>query len=92
MGLFFYAQNLGEQHAHFKKNTAEINAIEGFELRKLLTLRRKQLNCHLYILENDDSVDDLERAIGFPVMTNIFDGMKYASCCAIRSLTKMALI
>ena len=68
------------------KNADEINAIEGVELRKLLTSRRKQLNCQLYILENDDSVDDLEKAIGFPVMINIFDGVRYPDpdfvpCC-----------
>ena len=68
------------------KNADEINAIEGVELRQLLTSRRKQLNCHLYILENDDTPDDLERAIGFPVMTNIFDGVRYPDpdfvpCC-----------
>ena len=68
------------------KNADEINSVEGFELRQLLTSRRKQLNCHLYILENDDTADDLERAIGFPVMTNIFDGVRYPDqdfvpCC-----------
>ena len=68
------------------KNADEINAIEGVELRQLLTSRRKQLNCHLYIMENDDTADDLERAIGFPVMTNIFDGVRYPDpdfvpCC-----------
>ena len=68
------------------KNTAEINAIEGVELRQLLTSRHHQLNSDLYILENDDTADDLERAIGFPVMTNIFDGVRYPDpdfipCC-----------
>ena len=68
------------------KNADEINSIEGFELRQLLTSRRKQLNCHLYMMETDDSVDDLERAIGFPVMTNIIDGVRYPDpdfvpCC-----------
>ena len=68
------------------KNADEINSIEGVELRQLLTSRRKQLKGHLYILENDDTADDLERAIGFPVMTNIFDGVRYPDpdfvpCC-----------
>ncbi len=70
------------------KNDVEINSIEGIELRQLLTSRRKQLNSDLYLMENHDSVDDLERAIGFPVMTNIFDGVRYPvpdfiPCCEV---------
>jgi hypothetical protein len=34
------------------KNADEINAIEGIELRQLLTSRRKQLNSDLYLMEN----------------------------------------
>ena len=68
------------------KNTDEIKAIEGVALRRLLTSRHQQLNCHLYMMENDDSSDDLERTIGFPVMTNSFDGVRYPDpdfvpCC-----------
>jgi hypothetical protein len=59
------------------KNADEINSIEGIELRQLLTSRRKQLNSDLYLMEDYDTADDLERAIGFPVMTNIFDGLRY---------------
>ena len=51
------------------------------DIHKLITLRLTQLDTILstpmIIMEQGDSLSDIEKEIGFPILTNLFDDISY---------------
>ena len=63
------------------QNLSQLNSITDPEILKLVKLRHDQLGDELFgsaiIIEAGDSISDIEEEIGFFVMTNLFDGVRY---------------
>jgi hypothetical protein len=62
-------------------NTSQLNTIIDQNILKLVTLRLSQLDSNLptpmIIMEPGDSLSDIEKEIGFPILTNLFDDISY---------------
>ncbi len=62
-------------------NRSQLNTITDPDIRKLITLRLTQLDSTLptpmIIMEPGDSLSDIEKEIGFPILTNLFDDISY---------------
>ena len=62
-------------------NTSQLNTIIDQNILKLVTLRLSQLDSNLptpmIIMEPGDSLSDIEKEIGFPILTNLFDDTTY---------------
>ena len=63
------------------QNLSQLNSITDPEILKLVKLRHDQLGDELFgsaiIIEAGDSISDIEEEIGFFVMTNLFDDVRY---------------
>ena len=64
------------------QNLSQLDLITDTEILKLVKLRHDQLGDEMFdsaiIVEVGDSISDIEEEIGFFVMTNFFDGVRYA--------------
>jgi hypothetical protein len=62
-------------------NRSQLNTIIDQDILKLVTLRLSQLDSNLptpmIIIEPKDSLSDIEKEIGFPILTNLFDDITY---------------
>ncbi len=63
------------------QNRSQLHHITDPDIRKLLTLRLSQLGSTLtapmIIMEPGDSLSDIEKEIGFSILTNLFDDVRY---------------
>ena len=63
------------------QNLSQLDLITDPDILKLLKLRYSQLGDEMFgsviIIEAGDSISDIEEEIGFFVMTNLFDGVRY---------------
>jgi hypothetical protein len=63
------------------QNPSQLNTIIDPDIRKLVTLRLAQLDPNLptpmIIIEAGDSLTDIEKEIGFSILTNLFDDISY---------------
>ena len=64
------------------KSPSSFDSITDHDILKLVKLRHDQLGDALFdsviIIETGDTVEDIENEIGFFVMTNLFDGVRYS--------------
>ena len=62
-------------------NRSQLPLIINPDIHKLITLRLAQLGSTLpspmIIIEAGDSLSDIEKEIGFPILTNLFDDISY---------------
>ena len=62
-------------------NRSQLNTIIDPDILKLVTLRLSQLDTILstpmIIMEPGDSLSDIEKEIGFSILTNLFDDISY---------------
>jgi hypothetical protein len=63
------------------QNLSQLNSITDRDIYKLVKLRHDQLGDEMFgsviIIEAGDSISDIEEEIGFFVMTNLFEGVRY---------------
>ena len=63
------------------QNRSQLNTIIDQNILKLVTLRLAQLGSTLptpmLIMEQGDSLSSIEKEIGFPILTNLFDDLCY---------------
>ena len=63
------------------KNQYQLHHISDPDILKLVTLRLSQLGSTLtapmIIMEPGDCLSDIEKEIGFPILTNLFDDISY---------------
>jgi len=64
------------------KSPSSIDFITDPDILKLVKMRHDQLGDEMFdsaiIIEAGDSISDIEQEIGFFVMTNFFDGVRYS--------------
>ena len=62
-------------------NRSQLPLIINPDIHKLITLRLAQLDTILstpmIIIEAGDSLSDIEKELGFPILTNLFDDISY---------------
>ena len=62
-------------------NRFQLNTIIDPDIHKLVNLRLTQLDTTLpspmIIMQTGDSLSDIEKEIGFPILTNLFDDISY---------------
>ena len=62
-------------------NRSQLPLIINPDIHKLITLRLAQLKSTLptpmIIIEHGDSLSSIEKEIGFPILTNLFDDISY---------------
>ena len=63
------------------QNRSQLHLITDPDILKLVTLRLAQLESNIpspmIIVEPGDSLSDIEKEIGFPILTNLFDDISY---------------
>ena len=63
------------------QNLSQLDLITDPDILKLLKLRHDQLGDELFgsaiIIEAGDSISDIEEEIGFSILTNLFDGVRF---------------
>ena len=63
------------------QNLSQLNLITDPDILKLVKLRHDQLGDELFdsvfIIEAGDSISDIEEEIGFSILTNLFDDVRY---------------
>ena len=63
------------------QNLSQLNSITDPEILKLVKLRHDQLGDELFgsaiIIEAGDSISDIEEEIGFSILTNLFDDVRF---------------
>ena len=63
------------------QNRSQLNTITDLDIRKLVNLRLTQLDSTLptpmIIVEPGDSISSIEKGIGFPILTNLFEDIRY---------------
>ena len=63
------------------QNRSQLTLIINPDIHKLITLRLAQLDTILstpmIIIEAGDSLSDIEKELGFPILTNLFDDISY---------------
>jgi hypothetical protein len=63
------------------KGPSQLNSITGSDSLKLANLRLAQLNSILHnqmiIVEPGNTVDNIEKEIGFPILINFFDNIRF---------------
>ncbi len=63
------------------QNLSQLNSITDPEILKLVKLRHDQLGDELFgsaiIIEAGDSISDIEQEIGFSILTNLFDDVRF---------------
>ena len=62
-------------------NQSQLNTITDPDIRKLVTLRLTQLDSTLptpmIIVESGDTLSSIDKEIGFSILTNLFDDVRY---------------
>ena len=62
-------------------NRSQLNTIINPDIHKLVTLRLSQLgptlSTPMIIIEHGDSLSDIEKELGFSILTNLFDDISY---------------
>ena len=62
-------------------NTSQLNTITDPYIHKLVTFRLSQLDSTIptpmIIVQTGDCLSDIEKEIGFPILTNLFDDTTY---------------
>ena len=60
---------------------SQLNLVTAADILDLLRLRFEQLNLEMnvtmFIVEPRETVEDIEEEIGFPILTNLFDDVRY---------------
>ena len=78
---FFFAQNIGRNHMLILKSPSSIDSITDPDILKLVKLRHDQLGDEMFdsviIIEAGDSLSDIEQEIGFSILTNLFDDVRF---------------
>ena len=63
------------------QNLSQLNSITDPEILKLVKLRHDQLGDEMFgsaiIIEAGDSISDIEEEIGFSILTNLFDDVRF---------------
>ena len=63
------------------KSPSSIDSITDHDILKLVKLRHDQLGDEMFdsviIIEAGDSISDIEQEIGFSILTNLFDDVRY---------------
>ena len=63
------------------QNLSQINIITDPDILKLIKLRHDQLGDEMFgsmiIIEAGDSISDIEQEIGFSILTNLFDDVRF---------------
>ncbi len=63
------------------KSPSSIDSITDHDILKLVKLRHDQLGDEMFdsaiIIEAGDSLSDIEQEIGFSILTNLFDDVRY---------------
>jgi hypothetical protein len=63
------------------QNLSQLNSITDPDILKLVKLRHSQLGDEMFdsvfIIEAGDTVQDIEQEIGFSILTNLFDDIRY---------------
>jgi hypothetical protein len=63
------------------KYPSSIDSITDPDILKLVKLRHSQLGDEMFdsviIIEAGDSLSDIKKEIGFPILTNLFDDVRY---------------
>jgi hypothetical protein len=63
------------------KSPSSIDSITDPNILKLVKMRHDQLGDEMFdsvfIIEADDTVEDIEQEIGFSILTNLFDDISY---------------
>ena len=63
------------------KSPSSFDSITAPNILKLIKLRHDQLGDEMFgsviIIEAGDSLSDIEKEIGFPILTNLFDDVRY---------------
>ena len=79
-GLFF-AQNIERPPMLILKPPSSFDSITDLDILKLVKLRHDQLGDKMFgsviIVEISDTVEDIKNEIGFFVMTNLFDDVRF---------------
>ena len=64
------------------QNLSQLDLITDPDILKLVKLRHSQLGDEMFgsaiIIKAGDSISDIEEEIGFFIMTNFFDGVRYS--------------
>jgi hypothetical protein len=62
-------------------NRSQLNTITDLDIHKLVILRLTQLDSihpsPMIIMEPGDSLSSIEKELGFPILTNLFDDISY---------------
>ena len=78
---FFFAQNIERTPMLILKPPSSFDSITDLDILKLIKLRHDQLGDELFgsviIVEAGDTVEDIEKEIGFSILTNLFDDVRY---------------
>ena len=78
---FFFAQNIERTLMLILKYPSSFNSITDPDILKLVKLRHDQLGDEMFgsmiIIEAGDSLSDIEKEIGFSILTNLFDDISY---------------
>ena len=79
-GLFF-AQNIGRNPMLILKSPSSFNSITDPDILKLVKLRHYQLGDEMFgsviIVEAGDGIPGIEKEIGFCILTNLFDDVRF---------------
>lgn len=63
------------------QNLSQLNLVTDPDILKLVKLRHSQLGdemfCSVIIVEIGDTVEDIENEIGFCILTNLFDDVRF---------------
>jgi hypothetical protein len=61
------------------QNLSQLNLVTNVDIQDLLRLRFEQMdmNASMFIVEPGDSISDIEEAIGFCILTNLFDDISF---------------
>ena len=63
------------------QNPSQLKTISDPDILKLVTLRLAQLDttftAPMIIMEQGDTISNIEKEIGFPILTNLFDDISY---------------
>jgi hypothetical protein len=63
------------------KSPSSFDSITDPDILKLVKLRHVQLGDEMFvsviIIETGDSLSDIEKEVGFPILTNLFDDVRY---------------
>ena len=78
---FFFAQNIGRNHMLILKSPSSFDSITDPDILRLVKLRYSQLGDEMFgsviIMEQGDTILDIEKEIGFSILTNLFDDISY---------------